>query len=207
MAHSSVIDEAIGDFAEVELEFVASITAPIFWVLRDSNGTDTVKNGSLFFMDAGEGVFAVTASHVVEECLHDTRLPTFVQCMIGGHGPGKTAYIYLSERVIASHPGMDIATLRVSRPEVEKMGRSVLTGSQETWPPRLAEINRGVTYCGFPGNERRWLARRELNCGYVTMAGYATSVHETVFPFRSSERSSCVSLGTKTCRRILILAA
>jgi hypothetical protein len=179
VAHSSVIDEAIGDFAEVELEFVASINAPIFWVLREGNGTEMVKNGSLFFMDAGEGVFAVTASHVVEECLNDARSPMFVQCMIGSHGPGRTAYIYLGERVIASHPGMDIATLRVSRPEVEKMGRSFLAGSQKTWPPRLAEVDRGVTYCGFPGNERRWLARRELSWGYVTMAGYATSVHET----------------------------
>ena len=79
MPHYSVIDEAIGDFDKAELEFVASITAPIFWVLRDGNGTDWMKNGSLFFMDAGKGVFAVTASHVVEECLNDTRSPRFVQ--------------------------------------------------------------------------------------------------------------------------------
>jgi hypothetical protein len=100
--------------------------------------TEMVKNGSLFFMDAGEGVFAVTASHVVEECLNDTRLPMFVQCLIGGHGPGGTAYIYLGDRVIAAHPGMGT---------------------------------------------------------------------KPVFPSRSSERNSRVSLGKKTCRRILILAA
>jgi hypothetical protein len=118
----------------------------------------------------------------------------FVQCMIGGHGPGRTAYIYLGGRVIASHPGMDIATLRVSRPEAEKMGRRFLAGSQKTWPPRLAEVDRGVTYCGFPGNERRWLARRELSWGYVTMAGYATERARNLCfrPDRARETHACL---------------
>jgi hypothetical protein len=164
---------------KAELEFVFSITAPFFWVLRDSNGNEKMKNGSLFFMDVGKGVFAVTASHVVEECLKDTRSPKFVQCMIGGHGPGHTVYLHLNDRVIASHCEIDIATLRVTRAEVELTGRSILTGCQEEWPPRLADINCGLTYCGLPGKERQWLARRELDFGYVTMAGYATNAHET----------------------------
>src|SRR5690349_14858861 len=29
-----------------ELEFVFSITAPLFWILRDSNGNEMIKNGS-----------------------------------------------------------------------------------------------------------------------------------------------------------------
>ena len=57
----SVIEEAIavirGGLGKAELEFVASLTTPIFWVLRDSSGKEMVRNGSLFFLDAGEGAF------------------------------------------------------------------------------------------------------------------------------------------------------
>jgi hypothetical protein len=109
---------------KAELEFVFSITAPLFWILRDSNGNEMIKNGSLFFMDAGKGVFAVTASHVVDECLNDIRSPMFVQCMIGGHGPGRTMYLHLRDRVIDAHSEIDIATLHVSRAEVESTGRT-----------------------------------------------------------------------------------
>jgi hypothetical protein len=35
------------------------LTAPLFWILRDSSGNEMVKNGSLFFLNAGEGAFAV----------------------------------------------------------------------------------------------------------------------------------------------------
>jgi hypothetical protein len=177
----SLIEEAKavirGGLGKAELEFIASVTAPLFWILRRSDGTEQVKSGSVFFLDAGKGVFAVTASHVVEECLNDTRAPTFVQCMIGGHG--RTAYFHLGDRIIDAHHDIDIATLRVSRNEVELTGHTVLTGYQKAWPPRLPEVDRGVTYCGFPGIGRRWLARREISFGCVAMGGIATSSHET----------------------------
>jgi hypothetical protein len=137
-----------------------------------------VKNGSLFFLDAGKGAFAVTASHVVTECLNDTKSPMFVQCMIGGHG--KVAHAFnLGDRIIDAHRDIDIATLRFRPAEVEALGRTVLTGVQKMWPPRLAEVDGGVTYCGFPGNGRRWLAPRQISFGCVPMAGIATSTRET----------------------------
>jgi hypothetical protein len=178
----SVIEEAIavirGGLGKAELEFVASLTAPLFWILRDGSGNEMMKTGSLFFLDAGKGAFAVTAAHVVTECLNDSRSPMFVQCMIGGHG--KVAHaIHLGDRLIDAHPGIDIATLRVSPAEVELIGRTVLTGFQTTWPPGLAEVNGGVTYCGFPGRGNRWLAPRQISFGCVPMAGIATSAHET----------------------------
>lgn len=80
-------------FETTELEFVRSITAPLFWAFRDSTGNDDqVKSGSVFFLDTGEGTYAVTAAHVVEECLRDSEYPVF-QCMIGGNGPGRTVYL------------------------------------------------------------------------------------------------------------------
>jgi hypothetical protein len=178
----SLIEEAkaviLGGLGKAELEFIASITAPFFWILRDGNGNEMVKNGSVFFLDAGNGPFAITATHVIEECLDDTRSPRFVQCMIGGRG--STAYIHhLGDRIIDAHREIDIATFRVSREEVELTGHTVLTGFQTTWPPRLPEVDRGVTYCGYPGKGRRWLTKREISFGCVALGGIATSAHET----------------------------
>jgi hypothetical protein len=180
---ASVIEEAIAvirrGLGKAELEFVSSLTAPFFWILRNSSsGKHMVKSGSIFFLNAGKGAFGVTAAHVVIECLNDTRSPMFVQCMIGRHG--KIAYpFHLGDHIIDAHAAIDIATLRFTPAEVEEIGLTVLTGVQQTWPPRLAEVDGGVTYCGFPGKGTQWRAQREISFGCVPMAGIATSTHET----------------------------
>jgi hypothetical protein len=169
-----------GGLGEVELKLIGSMATPIFWVMRDrsDSGNRLMKSGSLFFLNAGEGTFAVTAAHVVAECLKDSQSPDYVQCMVGRED--KTAFPFdLRERVIAIHEGIDIATLRFSADEVSLIGRTVLTGFQETWPPRLAKTDSFVTYCGWPGNGRRWLAPRDISFGIVAMAGKVTSSHET----------------------------
>ena len=116
-----------------------------------------MKSGTLFFLNTGERLFAVTAAHVVQECLDDTRSPMFLQSMIGANGCTAIP-IHLGDRFIEGNSTMDIATFRVSPEELAFTKRTPLTGFQRAWPPRLAQINRGVTYCGgFPGAARRWL--------------------------------------------------
>lgn len=167
-----------GGLGKAELEFIGSVATPVFWVMRDGHGREMLKNGSLFFLDAGQGAFAVTAAHVVTECLKDSALPGFVQCMIGRQDT--VAYpIKIAERVIALHEGIDLATLRVSPAEVAAIGRTVLTGFNTNWPPRLADVESFVTYCGWPGKGRRWLAPREISFGLVAMAGKVTAAYET----------------------------
>src|SRR5271166_6530579 len=60
---------------EAEIKIAASYTTPLFWTLRNSDDDEIefMKGGSAFFIDTGECVFAVTAAHVIEECLQDTR--------------------------------------------------------------------------------------------------------------------------------------
>ena len=187
-------------FEKTELDFVCSITAPLFWAFRDSTGhEDHVKSGSVFFLDTGDGTFAVTAAHVVEECLKDSEYPVF-QCMIGGNGPGRTVYLQrkndkrssinrLCDRIIAIHHGIDIATLRVSRNEVELTGCTFLISIERPWPPRLAEVG-AVAYCGCTGEARWRLAPHELSFGYVAMGGVATSVHESCISIQIEKRNS-----------------
>jgi len=45
--------------ARAELEFVTSVTAPLFWITRERDGRLRVRNGSAFFLYAGGGVFGV----------------------------------------------------------------------------------------------------------------------------------------------------
>ena len=64
--------------AKVELEFLMSLTVPLFWVLREGEKCFRVHNGSAFFLNAGAGLFAVTAHHVIKQLNHDQTfyLPT-----------------------------------------------------------------------------------------------------------------------------------
>jgi hypothetical protein len=120
----------------------------------------------------------VTAAHVAQECLWDTRRHNFVQCMIGSNG-GRSVPFHLGDRMIDGSPEIDIATFWLTPEEIAATGRVPLRGYYSRWPPPLAEIDGGVTYCGFPGRGRRLLAPREINFGAAAMAGVLTSCSET----------------------------
>jgi hypothetical protein len=111
-----------GGLGKAELEIAASYTAPFFWILRSSDGSERIKNGSVFLLSTGEGTFAVTAAHVVNECLQDSKLPTFVECMIGS-STGTPVPLYLGDRLIDAHPEIDIATFRLTTEEISRTGR------------------------------------------------------------------------------------
>jgi hypothetical protein len=154
--------DAEEDFGKAKIEFAASVTAPLFWVLRDHSG-ERIKNGSVFFLDAGRGVFAVTAYHVVEECFADSKLPTFVQTMIGSSRPTGLFLFRWSHN--DAHPDLDIATFRITPEELKLTGHTVLTGFQKAWPPRFPEVNAGITFCGFPGHSLRVPSFHEIVFG------------------------------------------
>jgi len=50
---------------EAELELAGSFCAPLYWVVgRLPDGSPIARNGTAFFLNAGQGVFGVTACHV-----------------------------------------------------------------------------------------------------------------------------------------------
>jgi hypothetical protein len=167
---------AEADLGKAEIEFTASVTAPLFWVLRDSFG-EKIKNGSTFFLDTGHALFAVTACHVVEQCLADTKLPTFVQVMVGGRR-GMALAMHLGDRLIDAHHDVDIATFRITADELKKCRHTALTGFQQAWPPRIPEIDSGVTYSRFPGHARTVPSLRDIGFGIFSAATNLTSVNE-----------------------------
>ena len=58
-----------GGLGRFELELVTSFCTPLYCAIRDQNKTICSRNGTAFFLDAGNGLFGVTAAHVVEDLL------------------------------------------------------------------------------------------------------------------------------------------
>lgn len=164
-----------GGLGQAELEFVTSISSPLYWT-RHTGAEITTRNGTAFFLDAGEGVFGVTAAHVIEGWRNDTE-PTFRGPLVLG-GNGKSVRLDWAERVIDECPTIDIATFKLTHQEVTDLGKVVLTGSQREWPPAPPHEDRGVYYCGYPGVGTRRPSRLEAVFGAVPGAGVASSVSE-----------------------------
>jgi len=159
-----------------ELEFATSLTAPLYWIIREGDRQYRVRNGSAFFLDAGNGPFGVTACHVVEGWKQDCADCNVVALQLGHDLPvdfeGRNA-------LIAAHEGIDIATFRVSGDEIRKIGKTALTGFQRNWPPQPPQQGRGIYYAGFPGVGTIWLSPAEISFGAAPGGGIATSVSET----------------------------
>ena len=161
---------------QIALGSARSMTAPLFWTLGDQMGVETMKNGSIFFLDAGHGVFGVTAAHVVGSYMQDSANPLFRRCMIARHE--RAPYpVDLRGRVIEQHEGMDIATLRFTETEISEIGTTIVR--QSDWPPPLAHRNSIITYGGWPGVGRAWVGPTDLGFGSVFMQGPVTNSHET----------------------------
>ena len=161
---------------QAEIEFANSVCAPFFWAMHRNDGTEEIKNGSLFFLDTGQRVFVVTAAHVLKECLNDTRSRRFIQCMIAG--PRMNFPFSIGERVIDANADLDMATIHFTREEIERLGKTILHGYQHTWPPRLCEVEGPITYSGYPGSARKLLGPREILWGIFSAAGIVTSANE-----------------------------
>ncbi|MEQ1719456.1 MAG: hypothetical protein ABL907_26270 [Hyphomicrobium sp.] len=164
---------AVG-LGRAELEFVTSLTTPLYWVIPAIDGAGLVaRNGSAFFIDTGAAVFGVTAAHVIRGMQTACAEGGPISCQIGVFDltdPGC---------LIAIDDDIDIATFRISANEVRALGKTVLTGHQKCWPPSPPQPERGVTYSGFPGVSTVWLGRREISFGVCTAAGVASSVSDT----------------------------
>lgn len=180
----------LAGLGRAELELAASYTSPLIWTVDGGNGLERMKGGTVFFLDTGESVFAVTAAHVVDEFFSDSKIPN-VHAAIAAHGK-RPMRIPLGDRIIDASAKIDIATFRVFANELQYFNRNPLRGHVREWPPRLAEVNGPATYCGFPGVGRRPVAGGR-SFGAVPMGGIVTSSHETMISIQI-ERADHVRL-------------
>ncbi len=156
-----------------ELEFVTSLTAPLHWIIHEGGKKYKNRNGSAFFLDAGDGPFGVTANHVVEGWRKDCATKKVVECGIGHDLP-----IDLEKRLIDAHDKLDLATFRISATEIDSIRKTILTGQQTTWPPPPPQQYKGIYFSGFPGIETISLSPNEISFGVFAGGGVAHSISE-----------------------------
>jgi hypothetical protein len=162
---------------KAELEFAASVTAPLYWVVREPDKPYRARNGSAFFLDAGNGQFGVTANHVIEGWRRDRADVKTATPLQLGHDlildlDGKNS-------VIAAHSDLDIATFRITPSEIASINKTCLTGYQKTWPPSPPTQDRGIYYSGFPSVGNLWLSPNAISFAAAAGGGIASSVSET----------------------------
>jgi hypothetical protein len=173
------IDEAearriVGDgLGRAELEIATSFCAPLYWIIRQPDGQRRARNGTAFFLDAGKGVFAVTADHVLAGLEQDRASHQVEAVQLGSDLKldlsGKHA-------VIDRDAELDIATFRITPQEVAALGKTILTGSQSAWPPKPPLEGRGIYFSGFAGEATTWLSPSEISFGAAPGGGIADMI-------------------------------
>ena len=168
-----------GPLGEAALKAVAGYVSPIFWVVQNEDGEDIVpNNGTMFFVDAGQGAFAVTANHVYQGYLDALSAHRLAECVIlpkSFDGPARQPLPFDPEtRLIDRSPDPDIATFRMTAEELERLGTTTITA----WPPVIPEEGKGILFAGFPGHERMLTAPFELSFAVYPGLAVATSVTE-----------------------------
>jgi hypothetical protein len=144
--------------------------------VRAPDGQVFSHNGTAFFLNPGQGVFAVTAAHVVDGWRASRASEDAGPLRLAGNGT--SIALDWDARVIDAHPEIDIATFGVTEAEIKSLGTIVLTGSQRAWPPGPPQEQRGIYYCGYPGIGTRYPSLQEVVFGAVSGSGIATSVSE-----------------------------
>jgi hypothetical protein len=172
MTLEQAIELVKGPFGAVVRQTAISYVAPLFWESSEQGTKENIMNGSLFFLDCGEGPFGVTACHVIDEYIK-----------IKNEAPGITCQIMNlpfdpEDRLIDSDADIDLATFRISEEEIEKVGKEIIRGNQSSWPPSPPEIGGGMFLAGFPQSERIAKGNRELNFGAFPVIVPASSVND-----------------------------
>lgn len=172
------IDLCKGDYGKETLRQIASYAAPFFWEYRDAGGELRQRNGSMFFVDAGKGIFAVTAKHVFDgylECLKASNITDFgiVPDVFGR--PGREIIpIPLQERLIDEDKETDVATFSITENERVDIGSHVIT----TWPPATPQLNFGIGLTGYPGHERIKQGPKEISFAPYPILGIPSSISD-----------------------------
>jgi hypothetical protein len=165
-----------GGLGKYELELVTSFCAPLYWAIRKQNGEVFSRNGTAFFLDAGEGLFAVTASHVIEGWRKSREYEDAGPLRVAGNG--RSFQLDWETSVIDEHSEIDIATFKFKEADVKALSKNVLTGFQKQWPPDPPVERCGIYYCGYPGVGTRRPSPQEAIFGATPGSGIAHSVSE-----------------------------
>lgn len=152
----------------------------VFWTRETDEPTEVLGQGSAFILDRGSGPMLVTAAHVYRQFLADAE----------AHGP---LYCQVSNTRVRNLPGLliacgnlgtplgepdrepDIATFRMPRGAVHRVGKKPIVASSKEWPPP-PKVGENVLFVGCPGQERLIAGPSEMNFGFHSGMTGVTSI-------------------------------
>ncbi len=168
-------DEAVallkGPYGREIAKIATDYTFVIFWAAPgDGSGDTRIDNGSGFFLDCGEGTFAVTADHVLQGYLERKRHEPGLICQIGN------VHFEPEARLIDRDPNLDIASFRIDEREIAIDGKLAHRPDPAKWPPKPPEPGKGIFFAGFPGVYRSQRGPLAFEWGSYVGVTVATSV-------------------------------
>ena len=126
------------EFERSQLQLIRNSVSILHW----ASTPDDHRNGSMFFINTGAGLFGVTARHVYEDCQRAFAEKN-VLCKINGMPFDPTG------RLVSAGVTCDVATFKVSDDEFQKLDRLTVP-----WPPVIPDVGQPVLLAGFPGCEK-----------------------------------------------------
>jgi hypothetical protein len=122
---------------------------PLWWLSEDQTANFTLRNGSAFLADHGQGIFAVTAAHVFSEYQEAKRTAREVVCQLGH------ALFNPETQLISCRDDLDIATFRVSASEAKQIDKPiVMLADPPHWEPLNPAAGNFAFLAGFPAQTR-----------------------------------------------------
>jgi hypothetical protein len=122
-----------------QLDVIRNSVAIIHW----ATAADDHRNGSIFFIDTGVGLFGVTAKHVYQD---------YASAVAGKPSRCQIDNILFdpTERLISMGTKFDIATFRITPNELQTLAKLTIP-----WPPLIPDVGDMVLFAGFPGPEKK----------------------------------------------------
>ena len=189
MTRDEAIDLLRGPFGKVIRDTVTSYVAPLCWEALEDDGRIVLRNGTVFFLDAGQGPFAVTASHVYQGYLEAKDKYPQAICQLWNMRFDPVARLIAHQCDPQSEP--DIATFHITSDEIRRLGKVILTGQQTSWPPLPPKEGTGAFFAGFPGQDREQFVPNEVNFGVLQGFLLATSVTDRTIVYRPDHCMLC----------------
>lgn len=137
------------------LETAASYSVAIFF--GQAKDRNSINNGTIFFVDFGQGILGITAAHVYKAYLDKKQNANFI-CQIGG------LRFNPEDHLIDVDYNLDIATFNIDRNIIIALNKQV--HSPLNWPPKIMpKQGDDVFLAGFPAIYRAPSGKNDVEFG------------------------------------------
>lgn len=150
------------EFESSQLDLMRKSVSILHW----ASARDDHRNGSMFFIDTGAGLFGVTAKHVYEDYKRVVA-DGYVLCKIDGIPFDPIG------RLVSAGTMYDVATFEITEQELQTLGRLTTP-----WPPVIPQVGQAVLLGGFPGCEKSFSGSNSIDLRIYTAKWIVDSVSE-----------------------------